>query len=154
MSTPISTIDFKNEIKTLTILLLSMITGIVIFSLVSIVFIKANGPFVHDKATAINLFGILLIFSVIVIYFLRTFYSRKMKALSGSAVNTSEKVNLYKSAFIKFMAIAEVIAISGVTGFLLTGQYLFFVVAGMALVQMLQKMPAESKFNSIISHSL
>jgi hypothetical protein len=91
MSTPISTIDFKNEIKTLTILLL------------------------------------------------RAFYSRKMKALSASAVNTSEKVNLYKSTFIKFMAVAEVIGISGVTGFLLTGQYLFFVVAGMALVQMLQK---------------
>jgi predicted lysophospholipase L1 biosynthesis ABC-type transport system permease subunit len=147
MRTPISTIDSKNVIKTLTILLLSMITGIVIFSLVSIVVIKTNGPFLHEKETAINLFGILLLFSAIVIYFLRAFYSRKMKALSASAVNTSEKVNLYKSTFIKFMAVAEVIGISGVTGFLLTGQYLFFVVAGMALVQMLQKMPAESKFN-------
>ncbi len=140
----------KKEVQALKILLYSMMAGIIIFSLSSLIAKRYIEPIYLDKQKASNLFVIFLFTILTALAVLRYYFSKKVKVVAASYSTDKEKFSEYKKALLIFFAGLEIVAMLGIMGFLLQGHYNFLIIPLAVLVEMFIKIPTESKLNSYV----
>lgn len=97
--------DLKKEVNAFKILLYSMMAGIIIFSLVSLIAKRYIEPIYIDKQKAANLFVIFLFTIVIVLTVLRYYFNKKIKVIAASYSTDKEKFAEYKKALLMFLGV-------------------------------------------------
>ncbi len=143
----------KKEVQALKILLYSMMAGIGIFSLTSLIAKRYIEPIYIDTQKASNLLVIFLFTILTALAVLRHYFNKKIKFIAASFQSHIEKFSEYKKALLIFFASAEAIALLGVIAFLLQGHYNFLIIPAVILFHMFMKMPTESKLNSYVSNT-
>jgi hypothetical protein len=146
-----STDTLDKEVKSLSVILYSMIIGIIVFGLVSLIVNRLNGPYIIEKEVKNILLLIGILLSPTLIEIARYIYQKKIKSLSESDMDPLQRLDKYKSILLFFLAIVEFPGIYGAICFLLGGEYLSFLFVAMSVIQMLLKMPTKTKLASIMA---
>ncbi len=75
----------------------------------------------------------------------RYLFSKKMDAIRNTSVNVQEKLNLYRAAFISYMAFCEFPALLAIILYIISGNYGLLVVAGLMLLAMAIRFPSRQR---------
>jgi hypothetical protein len=143
--------DHSADYKALSILVKALMTGILLFSVLSIVlhFFGSVSDKLKDDSQII--FTIILILSVITIIATRMIYIKRINILKETNQSSKEKLDIFRSITITHMALCEFPALLSIISFVVFGNYLFFVVVFIALAEMLLKFPTRERIESAIN---
>ena len=142
---------FNEQAKALTILSIAIMSGVVIFSGVSLLVHSSEGAFIATSSQTRNIiFGTMLFLAMIFIYLARFTFNKKVEGIRDSNTDLMQKLAAYRSATIFHHALCEVPATLGVVCFLLFGDYLFFIPVTMAILEMIRKFPGRANINERI----
>jgi hypothetical protein len=132
----------KENLRASRILCIALITGVLIFTIVSIFVNQFIGPFIEETKVYENIFlwGIAIISSICILITLRQ-YPKGIAVVKGSGASLNDKLNQYRVVLIKHMAFCEFPALFSIIIFLLIGNFYVFGFTTMMLMIMLAKFP-------------
>jgi hypothetical protein len=132
----------KNNLKAIRILFYALITGVL---LMSAIIIGVNG--IRDKDTysikgSENIF-LAIAAGLAIVCFLtaRSGYNKGIIPIKDPLISLIGKLNQYRAALIRYLALCEMPAIFAAILFFMSGDYLFLVITAAMLVAMLSKSP-------------
>ena len=148
-----NTINNQGDYRSLSILTISMIMGVVIFSIVSIVIHFTSGSFIADKAT-MNIFIIVdYILGFTLLLAARILYKHRVEILKELNLSSSEKRERFRNISITHLALCELSAFFSLICFILFGHFLFFLIVVIALYEMISRFPSREKVENIVNSS-
>ncbi len=134
----------NDQFKMVQIIFFALLSGQLVFLLIAVLLVQSGEISTND-----NLFLILLIVDLMIVFpsltvgpmFYRNFIN---KAKSGLSVE--EKFNLYRQGIIIKLALVEAPTIFSIVGYLLTGSFVFLIIAVGVLVLFFFHKPTIEKF--------
>lgn len=139
----------KNDIRAIRIIHLALLTGMFLFTLVSVVIIEFNtGAFLDPgmiKDNGIVLLaaaGVLAIFCMLAAHMV---YKKKTGEVKNAVNTLDNKLNQYRSALISYLALCEAPGLFSVIVFLLTGDYRALGITALMAGAMMLKRPTPSR---------
>jgi divalent metal cation (Fe/Co/Zn/Cd) transporter len=146
MTTEINSSGISKAIhKRIGVLFTALISGLIIFSIVAFGINYTQGKLIDDK-DAENL--LLIIVSLMTVACYATAgrqYKRKLQTPLEQTLTVPKKLDYYQNALIIYLALCEVAGISGIIGFILTGNYLFLIIVALMIIAMIAKTPSKKK---------
>jgi hypothetical protein len=136
--------QLQQEVKATMILFVAMISGIVMFLIISIFVNTLKGAFLQNKDYEnILLFiaGALLAAALLIG---NRMYRSKIEKIRATAGSLSERIVSYRGALILFMAFVEAAALFSVTCFLLTGNLIFLGFVAIVVATAFNKIPTKN----------
>jgi hypothetical protein len=120
----------------------AIITGALIFAIVVIVLIKLQGRQMPETEEYQHIFLYVLagVAAICWIVAINT-YNKAMVAAKDSLILLPGKLNLYRSALIKYIALCEGPALFGIIVYFMTANYIALAITGIMIVAMLAKTP-------------
>jgi hypothetical protein len=142
--------DWKKSIMALRIISFAMIVGLVVFSGLSILVNQFSGPFLKgDILNQRQLFlGVALGLGLAGITAARILFNKALTKIKDSGKILEDKLNQYRQALILYMALCEMPGIISIIIFFLTGHHLLFIIVGMMIVTMMEKMPTVNRITN------
>ena len=144
----------QDEYKALSVLTISMITGIVLFSIICLLVHYTRGSFVVDKGLAKTISVIDLLVVAVLIMAVRIIYRKRIDGLKEMDLVPGEKWESFRAVIITHLAICEIPALLSVICYLLFGEILFFLPVGAALVEMILKYPSRERVDGVINSGI
>jgi len=138
----------KSEIKAMRILCGALITGVVMFALVSVGVLQTmEGPILpENELPDKNIFLYLAAgFGVLGLLLAITRFNKRLAAIRQGESTVTGKLSQYRSALIMYMALCEAPALFSVIVLFLTRQYAVLAITGVMLVAMVIRMPQKNK---------
>jgi uncharacterized membrane protein len=132
----------KNDLRGLRIFYLATIIGVTVFLIVSLVvngFIQIDHPKLQGFENGLLAFAAVLCLAAF--FYSRTAYNKDLTDAKGYIIPLTAKLNLYRTALIKYVALCEGPAIFGIVCFMITSNYLFLLISGIMIVVLLTKAP-------------
>lgn len=142
--------DHTADYKALSLLTKALISGILIFSIISIglhYFGGLSGKLDEYSQTA---FRVVLVLAVVIITAMRMIYTKRTNVLKATNQSSKEKLDIFRSITITHMALCEFTALLSIICFMVFGNFLFFLVVAIALAEMILKFPSRQKTESVI----
>lgn len=134
----------REAIRAARILTIALMAGLAFFSILMAVVVLVNGPsliMATDQNTKF-IFGAVLIGLFLLAYFIgNANYNKSVKKLVNSPDTLMQRLNVYQSALIKYLALCEGPGIFAIILYFLTGNLLCYLVVAMALIAMYRKAP-------------
>ena len=143
--------DHTADFKALAILTKALITGILLFCVISILLHYFGGLSETFRDESKMVFTIILVLTVIVLITTRLIYSKRINILKETNQSSKEKLDIFRSITITHMALCEFTALLSVICFIILGDYLFFIPVGIAIIEMILKFPTQSRIESTIN---
>lgn len=143
MSQPTSSLTTpKKNLQSTLILFIAVVTGIFLFMLIAVLIGQTRGPL----AMALNKYNTLITWVMAALSFVCLFAARylfnKGIAVAKNSLNSlTDKLNQHRSALIKYLLICEAPVLISIVLFMLTGNFIFQVYAGVFLGFMLAMAP-------------
>jgi hypothetical protein len=136
----------KKSWKGTWLLFLTVVAGIFFFMLVAIIFGQSRGPLVPE----LNKYHTTLMIGMAAASFACLLLAKQVftrgVALAKDSINTlTDKLNLHRTALVKYVIICEIPVMLSIVLFLLTGNFAFQIYAGVFIGFMLTMMPTRSK---------
>jgi len=143
--------DHTADYKSLSLLTTTLIIGILLFSVISIVlhYVDALSNRFKDDSTAV--FGVVLMISVIVVGATRVIYSKRIKVLKEENQSSKQKLDIFRSITITHMALCQFTALLSIVCFIVFGNFLFFLIVSMAIAEMFIKFPTRQRVESTVN---
>jgi hypothetical protein len=136
----------KKNLKATMILFLAIVVGIFLFMLVAIVIGQARGPLMPDLNKHHTTIAIVMaVISFGALFFGRQLYSKGVMEAKNSINPLNEKLNMHRSALIKYLFICEMPVFLSIIIFMLSGNFIFQVYAAVFIGFMLTVMPTRKK---------
>lgn len=142
--------DHSADYKALSILTLALMSGVVLFCIISIALNYFGDHVERVRDDSQTVFTIVFLVSLVVLIATRFVYSRRIKVLKETNETSREKLDIFRSITITHMALCEFTALLNIICFMVLGNYLFFIPVAMALAEMLMKFPTREKIDSAI----
>jgi len=142
--------DHTADYKALSILTKAMMIGILLFCLISLL-LYFFGSVGKSKDDSRIVFSIILVISVTMIAATRLIYSKRIVALEETNQSSKEKLDIFRSITITHMALCEFIALLSIICFMVLGNFLFFLIVLMALIEMFMKFPTQQRIESAVN---
>jgi O-antigen/teichoic acid export membrane protein len=137
--------------KTLSVLAKALMTGIILFSIISLILHFIQGAFIQDKNLENIIFAILLVIAAVVILGARFVYTKRVNGLMETNQSSKEKLDIFRAITITHMALCEMPAILSIVMFICFGNFLLFLPVGMALIEMFKKFPTQHRIESAVN---
>lgn len=136
----------RKNLKGTLVLFLSVVAGIFLFMLGAILVGQIKGPLVP----ALNKYHTLIMVAMAAISFVclliaKRVFTKEIDLAKNSLKSLNEKLNLHRTALIKYIIICEAPVMLSIVLFLLTGNFVFQVYAGVFIGFMLTMLPARKK---------
>ena len=141
MSTFLPSDKEVQELKALNILYGSMLFGVSLFVIVSIVFIEMNGAVFQTRESDRLIVFSTAILNALCLFVSGFFYRKKIFAIKTSENRWSGRLSEYRTMLIIMMAILELGATSCTIAFLLTGNKVLLALVLMSLLVAFTKAP-------------
>src|SRR5689334_23307202 len=146
MSKPIIPTTPKKNLKVTFILFLSIVIGIFLFMVAAIIIGQTRGPLMPSLNKNYRLMVIItLAVSIVCLYFAKTLLAKEMEAAKNSINPLNEKLNLHRQSLIKYLLISEMPVMLSIILYLLIGNFVFQVYAGIFVGFMLTMTPTKKK---------
>lgn len=136
----------KQSLKATFILFMSIVTGIFIFMLVAILVGQTRGPL----APELNKYHTMITIGMAVIAFgclllARQQLNKGVMAAKNSINTLNEKLNMHRTALIRYLFLCEMPVFLSIILYMLTGNFIFQVYAAIFIGFMLAVMPTRKK---------
>lgn len=141
--------DKTENLRIISTMTLSMIIGIILFLIVTVVVNYYNGPFIKDSGLANTVFYILMAISFLIVIGARLAYNKKILSLKSTSGSLTEKMNNFRAISITHMALCELPAIISLICFMLFGGYLLLIPAFLSVAEMIVKYPTSGKMEEV-----
>src|SRR5689334_13432379 len=135
----------RDNVRAIRFLFFAIITGAVIFATIVLglnYMTKPVSPFEGYEMFVIGAMGLIYLICVLAA---RHGYNRGMEVAKDSLISTEDKLNQYRTALIKYLALLEAPALLGIILFFITGNYFMLIVTVLAILAMLYKMPTRQR---------
>ena len=143
--------NYSEDCRALSVLVKAMIAGILFFCGIAVLAFysgELSFRFRHHLNIA---FSTGLVLSAAVIIGARLFHVKSIQALKDSSRTGKQKLQDFRGIAITHMALCEFVALAGVICFMVFGSFLFFIIIGMALAEMLGKFPTVEKIDAVVN---
>ncbi|HEU4472388.1 MAG TPA: hypothetical protein VFR58_14950 [Flavisolibacter sp.] len=144
-----NSVDQDRDSKQLPVLALALIGGVLIFCLGSILLHQETGNLLRDRKGEEGILLASLAAGTVMLTAAAGLYKSKITDLLSGPGTISEKLAVYRRILVMHLALCELVAILSVVGFLLYGNHVFFMMAGLALVEMIRKFPSGSRIKEL-----
>jgi hypothetical protein len=142
--------DHSADYKALKVLVTALMCGIVLFSAICIALYFFGGTGGRFIDSSLTIFSIAMGIAVTILVATRIIYSKRVISLKETNQTSREKFDLFRSINITHMAFCEFISLLGIICFLILGNFLFFLIVGLGLIEMLMKFPTQERIESVI----
>lgn len=143
--------DHTADYKALSILTKALMTGIIVFSAISLVIHFTQGAFLNDSNLENIIFTILIVIAAVVIIGARFIYTKRVSSLMETNRSGKEKLDIFRAITITHMVLCEMPAILSIAMFICFGNFLLFLPVAMALVEMFMKFPTQHRIESAVN---
>lgn len=136
----------KEILRAIRIFFGAIITGAVIFAVIVVVMIKLQGPLMPEveEYEHIFLYTVAIVAAICWIAAVNM-YNKGIVAAKDSLILLPGKLNLYRTALIKYIALCEGPALFGIIIFFMTANYTALAITGVMIVAMLSKTPTRKR---------
>jgi hypothetical protein len=141
----------KKNLKGTFVLFLSVVISIFVFMLVAILFGQSRGALMpglnrHHVLSTIVMVAV----SFICLLMAKRLFNMGIAAAKNSLNNLDAKLNLHRTALIKYVVLCEIPVLLSIVLFLLTGNFVFQVYAGVFVGFMLTMTPTRKKVAELL----
>jgi hypothetical protein len=136
----------KENLRAARIVFWAIIAGAVIFSIIVFIINKIQGhlmPEAEQYAT-LFLYIVSIVAAVCLIIAMRT-YKKGVAVAKESLIPLQDKLNLYRTTLVRYIALCEGPAIFSIVAFFVTGNYYLFVITAIMIAAMLAKAPTRQR---------
>jgi hypothetical protein len=132
----------REKMRGIRILAAALAIGVIIFSLVIIGLVQFTGQAPNLKIAEFSsyLFPVLLAVTLFAVYMAHTGYSKAIRKIRECSDPLSIKLDSYRVAITKYLAICEGMAIFGIVAFFISSQYTLLIISALMLGLMLAKL--------------
>jgi hypothetical protein len=132
----------KESLRANRILVLSLMTGIVFFTIIVVVVNMGGVPPLRNDAPMRSVFNY-AVFGIAFFSLLSAFsiYNKKMTFIQNNSLSLTQRLDQYRAALITYMALCEGAAIFAIIVFFLTGNLIVLIVVPIVLIVMFRKIP-------------
>lgn len=134
----------KENLRATRVFFFAMITAVMMFVLIAtgLHFTGSFGPapFAEHRNIVLAVAAVIAVFCLIIARFT---YNKGVDGVKNLTGSVNEKLNYYRSYFIRYMALCDGAAIFSVIAFFSTAQYETLIITAVALAAMVAKMPAK-----------
>jgi hypothetical protein len=132
----------KEILRSIRVFFGAIITGAVIFAIIMVVVIKLQGHVMPETEEYQSIFlyvaaGLAVICWLVAV----NQYNKGIAAAKDSLILLPAKLNLYRAALIKYMALCEGPALFGIIVFFMTANYMALGITSIMIIAMLAKTP-------------
>ena len=140
----------KDALRAISIFFYAMIGGLLIFSIIVFTLNYLLGHGLLDQSMIRIFFIADLIIAAMSIFMAPRLYKKRITDALSPGLTLMDKLNIYRSALILYLALCEGPGLFAVIVYFLTGYKLLLIVIAVVLLAMLQKRPEKSKiFNEL-----
>ncbi|HMU45358.1 MAG TPA: hypothetical protein PKC72_03270 [Chitinophagaceae bacterium] len=133
----------KKLLQAMRIFTIALLTGVLLFSIIMIVVVQSRGP-----ALVPDIFsGVVVITAIAALFAAHFLYRKKLTEIKNAVISLQEKLNLYRSSLILYLAFCEGAGLLSVIVFFLTGNYYLLVITAILLLFMYSKFPSVQKLS-------
>ena len=146
-----SALSPQQQLKQTRLLFTAILSGVLIFLLVAVVVNETMGvlkPSLLVYLTEARL--VIAIVSFTAMLTAKRLFTRDMETAKKSLIHLSDKLNHYRSALIKYVAICEVPAMVAIILFLFMGNFIFIVYAAVLIGFIAVMMPSRKKIITLL----
>jgi len=146
-STPAKT---KEALRAINVFFYSMIGGMLMFTLIVFALNSLEKPVLVDESLVRIFFVMVVVIAGLSILIATRLYKKRIAVASTSSLALMDKLNIYRSALIIYLALCEGAGLFAVIVYFLTGYKLLLIVIAIVALAMLLKRPEKSKiFNEL-----
>ena len=142
------------DYRALSILAIAMLAGILLFSVMGIAVHYITGSSLAGNKITNTFFVLALLLAAAAITAARSLYKKTVDTLKRSIETSKEKLEGFRAMTLTHMALCEIPALLSVICFMLFGNFLFFLVVLMALVEMISKFPFRKRVETVVNTSI
>lgn len=137
--------SYGKDIRAMKILFNAILAGAIMFSLIVLGLNTVNQPVSPFKEFENIVLGVALAISLGCFVVARNSYNRSMDAAKDSLISLPDKLNEYRAALIRYLALCEGPALVGIILFFVTGNYFMFIITALMIAAMLAKVPGRQR---------
>ena len=137
--------NYKQELKALKILFYAMLAGVVMLAIVLFGLSYTSGIQPIDPSTGNILKYIVIAVAVIALIAGRISYNKGLEPVRNLTGPLTQKLSIYRSVLIRYLAISEGAALFSLIAFYLTGDHRLFLMTGIMLAAMLWAAPTTER---------
>jgi len=140
----------KDALRSISVFFYSMAGGMLLFAIIVFALNTIEKPAFDDQSFARIFLIMVLCITVLSIAVATTMYTKRIAAAHVTGLALMDKLNIYRSALIFYLALCEGAGLFAVIVYFLTGNTLLLAVVAIVLVAMLLKRPEKFKiFNEL-----
>jgi len=140
----------KDALRAINVFFYSMIGGMLMFTIIIFALNFLQTPALFDQFLVRIFFIAVLVIAGISILMATRLYKRRITDASSQGLTLMDKLTIYRSALILYLALCEGAGLFAVIVYFLTGYNLLLIIIGVVLLAMLMKRPEKSKiFNEL-----
>ena len=140
----------KDALRAISVFFYSMFGGLLMFALIVFALNFLQAPALPDQSLVRIFFIAVLAIAAISIFIATRLYKKRITDALSPGLILMDKLTIYRSALILYLALCEGAGLFAVIVYFLTGYKLLLIVVAVVLLAMLQKRPEKSKiFNEL-----
>jgi len=140
----------KDALRAINVFFYSMIGGMLMFTLIVFALNSLEKPVLVDESLVRIFFVTVVLIAGLSILIATRLYKKRIAVASTSSLALMDKLNIYRSALIIYLALCEGAGLFAVIVYFLTGYKLLLIVIAVVALAMLLKRPEKSKiFNEL-----
>ncbi len=132
----------KKSLRDTLILFIAIVISVFLFMVVAVIVSQRKGPLVPALNTYPTVFSLgMAVLSFVCLIAAKRIFNKAITAAKNSLNTLNDKLNQHRSALVKYLVICEVPILLSIIFFILTGNFVFQVYAGVFLGFMLAMTP-------------
>jgi hypothetical protein len=140
----------KAALKSISVFFYAMVLGMLTFTIIVFGLNLLEKPSLADDPIVTIFLVIVFVLTLISITVATRMYAKRITAAHATGLSLMDKLNIYRSALILYLALCEGSGLFAVIIYFLTGEKLLLAVIAVVLLAMLLKRPEKSKiFNEL-----
>ena len=140
----------KDALRAIGVFFYAMLGGMTMFTVIIFVLNFLQEPAVFDQSLVRIFFTTVLAIAALSIFMAIRLYKKRIGDALSPGLTLMDKLTIYRSALILYLALCEGAGLFAVIVYFITGYKLLLIVIAVVLLAMLQKRPEKSKiFNEL-----
>jgi hypothetical protein len=149
METPVPS-RAKDALRSISVFFYAMVGGMLIFAILVFALNLLEKPALNDESLSLIFLIVVLFIAMISIAVASKMYAKRITTVHVSGLSLMDKLTIYRSALVLYLALCEGAGLFAIIVYFLTGNKLLLAVAGVVIIAMILKRPEKFKiFNEL-----
>lgn len=137
----------KELLRAMRVFTIALLIGVLIFSIIMVVVVQFRGTALVLDLLSDIFSGIVVITVIAALLAAHFLYRKKLTEIKNTVISLQEKLNLYRSSLILYLAFCEGAALFSVIVFFLTGKHYLLAITAILILFMYSKIPSVQRLS-------